>query len=217
MKIYQIKTAALDIAYTGVVSPDTIKSGTEQPWEGLLDKFDIPDGWTTYGSHMTINQGPTRDPNILNKTVQLTVKALGTGKGVMAVLVESSQESESSVPHITIATAPNVLPKKSNEIKSWNPITPFTLSGVIAEISRGTVVTDEMRQENRRRIEEEKRAKREERERKREEKNRRIKEAYEQGILSGGSGLEGVKKAFPGMPDSAIKGMLLGIGITDPK
>jgi len=215
MKIYRI--AALDIAYTGVVSQNTIKSGTEQPWDELLGKFDIPDGWTVYGSHMTINQGPSKDSSILNESVQLTVKALGTAKGVMAVLVDSPKQSENKHSHITIATAPEVFPKKSNEITDWKPITPFTLLGTVAEVSRGTVVTEEMRQKNKLEREESKRAQQEAIRRKREEKNRRIKEAYERGILSGGSGFEAVKEEFPELREPAIKGMLLGIGITNPQ
>jgi hypothetical protein len=142
-----IKVAKLETLYTGVMSPLSVHRGSETPWKGLLERFPIPEGWTTYGHHMTINLGQAKNPELLGKDVSLTVTALGQDENAIALQVESSVPIQGAIPHITLATAPSSEPKQSNNIQNWKPIQPFQLTGTIAEIgSGGKVITDEVRE-----------------------------------------------------------------------
>jgi hypothetical protein len=202
MKI--IRIAKLETLYTAIMSPLSIHRGEETAWRGLLERFPIPEGWTTYGHHMTINLGESMNPDILNKEVTLTVRALGQSQEAIAVQVESSVPSKSEIPHITLATAPGIEPKLSNEIKHWKPIQPFELNGIIAEIGAGgKVITDEARELSRIRDAEEKKRKQQI------EEDKKRKRKAESDHLKG----LGFKR-FPHLPEQAILGKLKGAGLT---
>jgi hypothetical protein len=207
-----IKVAKLETLYTGVMSPLSVHRGSETPWKGLLERFPIPEGWTTYGHHMTINLGQAKNPELLGKDVSLTVTALGQDENAIALQVESSVPIQGAIPHITLATAPSSEPKQSNNIQNWKPIQPFQLTGTIAEIgSGGKVITDEVRELEEIRIRKEK-----ERKQQNEEDKKRKRKAENDHLQ--GLGFERAKEylhlQFPHLPEQAILGKLKGAGLT---
>ena len=81
----------------------------------LLDTFAdlIPEGWKDYAHHMTIvfKSGlPEEQKGDIGKEFTLTAKEIGVSEDAIAVSVEG-YPSEKDKPHITIATAPNTMPK----------------------------------------------------------------------------------------------------------
>jgi hypothetical protein len=120
------------VSYTGVILHEF-----EQ--KRLLGRFarQIPEGWETYGHHMTINladaeHGPAAE--WVGRTVELKVVALGINDLSIAVKVETKVPSNSKIKHITLATSPEGTPKDSNEIQKWSPIDPFKLRGIVQEV-----------------------------------------------------------------------------------
>ena len=155
MKIIKIANLdRLEIQYTGLVSPESIKNGRETPWAGLVERFDIPEGWITHGHHMTINLGANKDFNTNGAGVRMRALALGKSDKALALLVESGLSIQNEHQHITIATAPDAQPKDSNDITNWEPIQPFPIDGFIAEVSSGgLIVTEEMKAKEEDRLE----------------------------------------------------------------
>jgi len=135
MKI--IKVANKNVSYTAIVSQESIAAGKVAPWQTLISKLNIPEGWTIHAHHMTMNMGACKDPSVLGETVDLKAVALGKDENVMAVLVESPIGTQNENPHVTVAVAPGAKPFWSNQLKHWKSITPFTLPGVVAEVAQG--------------------------------------------------------------------------------
>jgi len=100
-------------------------------------KGGIPSSWTTHCEHMTICMGPLTRPltedsrsvadSIRQQTaalrerqeVELRVVSTGSDEQVLAVGVVGCT-SCSRNPHITVATAPDAPPSRSNLIRKWN-------------------------------------------------------------------------------------------------
>lgn len=96
----------------------------------------IPDGWTEYGHHMTINLGPLKGNSKVGDKVSLTVEAVGISDKAMAVKV-SGHETKNDIPHITLAVNPDGgKPVMSNDITKWQDIKPFMVQGVVTEIKK---------------------------------------------------------------------------------
>jgi len=106
----------------------------------LLDTFAdlIPEGWKDYAHHMTIvfKSGlPEEQKGDIGKEFTLTAKEIGVSEDAIAVSVEG-YPSQNDKPHITIATAPNTMPKASKEIKDWHVLKePLILNGTVYEIA----------------------------------------------------------------------------------
>lgn len=96
----------------------------------------IPDGWTKYGHHMTINLGALKGNSKVGDKVSLTVEAVGISDKAMAVKV-SGHETKNEIAHITLAVNPDGgKPVMSNEITKWQDIKKFIVTGVVTEIKR---------------------------------------------------------------------------------
>jgi predicted kinase len=102
----------------------------------LLNKVEVPEGWTVYAHHMTINLGPLKDKSELGKKVELTVTKVGISDMAMAVQVEG-YPSKNAIPHVTIAVNPDGgKPVMSNEITKWQDVKRFVIFGVVTEIKK---------------------------------------------------------------------------------
>ena len=102
----------------------------------LLNRVEVPEGWTVYAHHMTINLGPLKDKSELGKKVELTVTKVGISDMAMAVAVEG-YPSKNAIPHVTIAVNPDGgKPVMSNEITKWQDVKRFVISGVVTEIKK---------------------------------------------------------------------------------
>jgi predicted kinase len=104
--------------------------------------IEIPNNWTKYAHHMTINLGELKYKSDLNRHVGLEVFAVGISDKAMAVKVRAQEWdkqdiSKNAIPHITLAINPDGgKPKCSNLITKWQNIKPFIVSGVVTEIKR---------------------------------------------------------------------------------
>lgn len=96
----------------------------------------IPEGWTVFGHHMTINLGPLKDKTSVGKEVTLTVTHIGQSDMAMALKVEG-HETKNAIPHITLAVNPDGgMPKMSNDITKWQDLKSFMVKGIVTEVSR---------------------------------------------------------------------------------
>jgi len=210
MKI--IKIANLETTYTGIMSPESHNQGIEAPWSGLLNKFDIPEGWTTHAHHMTLNLGESKSPELLGQEVTINVKALGKDENAIALLVDTNIPSKNDKTHITLATAPHADPVASNDIENWTPINNFQLKGVICEVGPGgKIISETDREQERIRKEKEQELKRQkelEKNRKRQEENEKLQQMGFEGAKSF------LKQQFPNLPEQAILGKLRGAGLS---
>lgn len=101
----------------------------------------IPPEWIIIAHHMTCNMGdfdsgPLKNsPFNLGDKAELTVKSLAYDDKVMAVGVESEVPSKNQIKHITVAVnrKNGGKPFMSNQLREWNPTSPFTLTGTIQE------------------------------------------------------------------------------------
>ena len=216
MKIIKIaKLSHLEIQYTGLLSPESVQNGIETPWTGLIERFDIPDGWTTHGHHMTINLGPNKDFGKTGGNVRVRVQAIGKNDKAIALLVESGLLTKNKNTHITLATSPDGQPKDSNDITNWEPIPPmsqFSLDASIEEVGPGgVIITDEMREQEKELVEKErieKQREQDEKKAKREEENKQLRDlGFEQAQLF-------LENNFPNLPEQAILGKLKGAGLS---
>ena len=109
----------------------------------LLTKFKekIPfDHPKIFAHHMTIVFGDGLPDHVsanVGDTVTLTVTHLGLSKKAMAVKVKGFW-SKNEHPHVTIAVNEKEggKPVDSNHIQNWKPITKFTISGVVTELTK---------------------------------------------------------------------------------
>lgn len=119
------------ILYSAVILDVTSKTK-------LMDMigFRIPEGWTVFGHHMTINLGPLKDKADLGKEITLTVTHVGISDMAMAARVEG-YKTKNDIPHITLAVNPEGgMPKMSNDITKWQDVKHFVIKGIVTEISR---------------------------------------------------------------------------------
>jgi hypothetical protein len=213
-----IKSANNKVSYTAVFSLESIEQGKPTPWQSIIANIEIPDGWTTYADHMTIQMGSCPDPSLIGNEVTLEVTKIGQDDKALALGVNSTL-SKNKIPHITVATAPGVKPFQSNKIENWKPINGFTLHGIVAECTQDKkILTKEesisLAADAEKAKADAERAKLEEKARKakeREEKRLRIQEIYtSEGFEGAFNYLQGEN---PNLPERAIKGMLRGFGI----
>lgn len=108
------------------------KESQEKLISGLKDQ--IPNGWKVIAHHMTIQFPgfPDDKKDDLGKQVKLTATEIGKSEEALAVKV-NGYFSKNKIPHITIAIPPNGKAVNSNNITSWNTITPIKLSGVVSQ------------------------------------------------------------------------------------
>lgn len=99
----------------------------------------IPATWKVIAHHMTINMGPAVSPvkEHLNQPAKLTVIALGQDDKVMAAQVVSDIPSANKVKHITLAvnTQAGGKPVMSNNLTTWNQVSPIELTGILQEVN----------------------------------------------------------------------------------
>lgn len=113
---------------------------TPESHNKLLNAFRdiIPNAWTLYCHHMTINMGPAKGlmATQLGVEAQLTAVAVAQNERVMAVKVITNEPSQNKVKHITVAvnTAIGGKPFHSNELVDWKQISPIPLTGIISEV-----------------------------------------------------------------------------------
>ena len=102
----------------------------------------IPEGWTIFAHHMTINFGKGLGPDRVDdfeKIVSLIATDVGISDKAMAVKV-NGYESDNKIPHITIAvnTAGGGKPVMSNDITNWEKMENYiNLNGVVTEKKLG--------------------------------------------------------------------------------
>jgi hypothetical protein len=108
--------------------------------ERLLGAVTIPEGWKTYGEHMTIELKPlakSMAAELDGQTKSLTVVALGISEAAIAVEVTTDAPSKNTRKHITVAVAPGCKPRQSNDILNWDrthDIVGMPLEGVVREM-----------------------------------------------------------------------------------
>lgn len=106
------------IIYLGAI---LTKTSQKTLFESINSRFNIPNDWKKYCHHMTIAFRPTNTHNfpVLGEEISLIVTDISVDSKAIAVLVEPNTQlkmSPSQIPHITIATAPDVTPVYSNEL-----------------------------------------------------------------------------------------------------
>ena len=75
-------------------------------------------------------------PEDLGKEVVLTVTKVGLSDMAMAVTV-GGFTSKNEIPHITIGVNPDGgKPKMSNDIRGWQDLRIFHISGIVTEIKK---------------------------------------------------------------------------------
>lgn len=97
----------------------------------------VPSDWTTHAHHMTIefykkgvakNLLPLED--LVGSSIELKIKGYALDDKALAILLDVPSKLSAYVtnqhPHITIATAPGIKPKYSNELLANEPILPFS-------------------------------------------------------------------------------------------
>lgn len=102
----------------------------------------IPQGWKTYGHHMTVNmglitKGPLESEDWLGYVAELEVTHVGMSDMAMAVAVQTDIPSVNNVKHVTIAvnTEEGGKPKMSNDIQQWEDVVPhIDLYGSVQEV-----------------------------------------------------------------------------------
>lgn len=103
----------------------------------------IPEGWKTYCHHMTIifndkSEEKNREAEALEICIGNHESLMVTGVGISdrAVAFSVDYETQNSVSHITIATAPGAKPVESNNITNWKPIEPFYVTGIVDKFTK---------------------------------------------------------------------------------
>jgi len=136
------------ITYSGVIIDKESK-------ELLLSTFIYSDPrfecWHKIAHHSTICLGslPAHLRRYyLDEEVTLRIVAFGATEDAAAVKVEGLfvisksnrpsnpkyEDEGPTFPHITLAISPHGKPSMSNNIKEWEPVEPFNITGVIKEI-----------------------------------------------------------------------------------
>lgn len=96
----------------------------------------VPKDWIVIANHMTICLGEMKDKSDLGKEVVLTVTKVGLSDMAMAVTV-GGFTSKNEIPHITIGVNPDGgKPKMSNDIRGWQDLRIFHISGIVTEIKK---------------------------------------------------------------------------------
>lgn len=121
-----------NVLYSAVVLDEESRSK-------LFNVFDsyIPEGWKKIGHHMTIVFGKgLENKEDLDKEVNLIVTEIGISDMAIAARVEG-YPSKNTIPHITLAINPNGgKPVMSNQIKNWEKVRQFEISGKVTEIKK---------------------------------------------------------------------------------
>lgn len=145
-----LKTAALNVSYTGIVPNESISGTKVVPSQTILSNFKIPEGWIPHANHMTINLGAAKTQDLVGKEVSFSLVAIGQDDKVMAAQVQSEIGSMNNPPHITIAVNPNGgKPMMAASLKEWKPITPIQLKGKILEVLQdGTILSADAKQKD---------------------------------------------------------------------
>lgn len=133
----------MGVSYTGVVLDDNdqhgliIRSGVHEN-ELMAD-------WEVKAHHLTICMGKSKNAAVLEQigqAIDLKIVAFGSlffegTKGIAAVKVQvpDTLPVDNKVPHITLAHAPGVKPKQSNDIVEWIELPePFLVTGIVQEV-----------------------------------------------------------------------------------
>lgn len=90
--------------------------------------------------HMTVDMKPiakSMGAELDGQRHELRVVRFGRLEGVMAVEVETLVPSKNARKHVTLCVdkANGWKPMRSNEITEWTDIEPFTIYGVVKEVS----------------------------------------------------------------------------------
>jgi hypothetical protein len=108
--------------------------------KGVLSKH-IPEGWTVYVHHMTINMGPAATgpaAHLLGKEASVHLHKIGKDDLVVAVEVVSEVPSINERKHVTLAvnTKAGGKPRMSNAIKEWTLLNnePLEFKGIVKEL-----------------------------------------------------------------------------------
>jgi predicted kinase len=119
------------VLYSGVI----IDEQSRQRLFKLYDYIIKPKGWTDVAHHMTIKLGEPVDESEVGKRVNLSVFKVGLSDKAMAVQV-NGYPSNNKIPYITLAINPDGgKPKDSNYIESWINIAPFTVTGIVTNVT----------------------------------------------------------------------------------
>jgi len=114
----------------------------DPPSRELLLGSPIPEGWKTFGEHMTIDLKPLSKSvgfEIGGQTKRLTIVAVGLSEAALAVEVMTDVPSKNARKHVTIAVAPGCRPMQSNEIEQWDTnhlLVGSVLEGVVMEVTK---------------------------------------------------------------------------------
>lgn len=111
--------------YFGIFLDDESKARIMKAVGGI-----IPDGWRTICDHCTLSFGdPSGSPEVhdyivenLGRKVDLLAVSLGSSHLAIAVAVDGNLKSRNTIPHITVAVAPEGKPVDSNKITRWEPL-----------------------------------------------------------------------------------------------
>lgn len=138
------------ISYTGIVLDNKSKERLADFIKEMrkAKKINIPDNWEFSADHITLNMGPSRNPELLGKSIISKVLTYAYNDHILAVGVrpDIEVEYEKENPHITIAfnkggkimrnnKEVEVRPVMSNELQTWKPVPKsFMISGIVKEV-----------------------------------------------------------------------------------
>jgi hypothetical protein len=94
---------------------------------------DPPPGWALHADHMTVKFGNEGVPARYLGSAQCKVVGVALNDRVMAARVETDVPTQNAIPHITIATAPGVKPRESNDfsLDDFDDVESFQVSGEV--------------------------------------------------------------------------------------
>lgn len=137
-----------DWVYYGIFFSEEMKRNILAYTEKLMDKFTCPsdhrfkfnEDWKIYCDHVTITYNDCTEvsqlianyyKNRIGEKVILSVIGIGISDKAVALEVDYKTKNEHS--HITVATAPDVNPYESNNIKNWYKVRLFAIEGTIGK------------------------------------------------------------------------------------
>jgi hypothetical protein len=106
--------------------------------EWMRSNHEVPEHFEILCHHVTVDLKPiskSMGQSLDGQRHEMKVVRFGRLDGIMAVEVETLVPSKNERKHITLCHAPDVKPMMSNSITEWTEIEPFTLYGIVKEVS----------------------------------------------------------------------------------
>jgi len=106
--------------------------------EWMRSNHEVPEHFEILCHHVTVDLKPiskSMGQSLDGQRHEMKVVRFGRLDGIMAVEVETLVPSKNERKHITLCHAPDAWPMMSNSITEWTEIEPFTLYGIVKEVS----------------------------------------------------------------------------------